>query len=218
MSPPWPTPTFDLFASVPFRITLCHIQHHIVKVACDTTVVGLNGDNDDYREGVGSWWTGAGRTTWSWTWTKPKRSSTTWGRTSPDALLSSLTTQLWRWLGVHITDSITYSERHITGKGAHHFLWLMRRSHLPSPIFSTVYKSTQENILTSCLCEVRTGRVWGGRWRQQRWSQGLLFPPTKDFTSKARISRARNVILDASHPHQRQLYWPLGRSSSQQMV
>lgn len=42
-------------------------------------------------------------------------------------------------------------EHHITGKGAQHFLWLMRRSHLPSPIFSTFYKSTQENILTSCL-------------------------------------------------------------------
>lgn len=110
---------------------LCSNRHfnHFAKVPAP--VVGLlRGINGMVSRRQSSWWTGAGRRTWSWTWTRPKRRLLAFGRTSPVTLFFSPTKRLWRWSKAPSLWGCTPHHWRSEQQRLHFLCW-MRRSYLP---------------------------------------------------------------------------------------
>ncbi|KAI3360698.1 hypothetical protein L3Q82_012843 [Scortum barcoo] len=118
-----------------------------------------------------------------------------------------------KFLGVHITDDLTVVGELSASlvKRAQqrlHFLRRMKRAHLPPPILTTFYRSTVESILTSCISVWCGGSAadWRNVRRVVRTAEKIIgssLPSVQDIASQRCVSRASNIIKDASHPHHR---------------
>ncbi len=63
-----------------------------------------------------------------------------------------------KFLGVHITEDLTWTTMSLSKKAQQHlhFLRRLKRASLPPPILTTFYRGTIESVLTSCIT------VWYG--------------------------------------------------------
>lgn len=139
-----------------------------IKYADGTTVVGLinNNDNRAYRQEVEQLVEWCGKNNLFLNVDKTKEIIVDFRKSQPHhapLLINNTTVEIvgsTRFLGVHITDRLTWTEN-ITSlvKRAQqrlHFLRRMRSPHLPTLILTTFYRSTIDSTLTKCIS------VWRG--------------------------------------------------------
>ncbi|XP_040908606.1 NACHT, LRR and PYD domains-containing protein 12-like, partial [Toxotes jaculatrix] len=195
--------------------------NHIVKFADDTTVVGLIRDDNDlaYREEVEQlvrWCEGNNLIL---NVDKTKEIIVDFRKFQPShapLLINNSAVEVvssTKFLGVHITDDLTWSVNSASlvkrAQQRLHFLRRMKRAHLPPPILTTFYRSTVESILTSCIsvwCGGCTAADWRNVRRVVRTAEEIIgssLPSVQDIASQRCVSRASNIIKDASHPHHR---------------
>ncbi|KAI3366460.1 hypothetical protein L3Q82_000594 [Scortum barcoo] len=193
--------------------------NHIVKFADDTTVVGLIRDDNDlaYREEVEQlvrWCEGNNLILNA---DKTKEIIVDFRKIQPShapLLINNSAVEVvssTKFLGVHITDDLTWSVNSASlvkkAQQRLHFLRRMKRAHLPPPILTTFYRSTVESILTSCIsvwCGGCTAADWRNARRVVRTAEKIIgssLPSVQDIASQRCVSRASNIIKDASHPH-----------------
>ncbi len=147
-----------------------------------------------------------------WTWAKLKSWSWTSGRDSsgPKLLLWSVG-PLWRgWVGVNISEDLTWTAHIQTQvKKARQRLYHLRqlRKFRVSPtILKTFYSGAIESVLTQCVS------VWYGNSSNQDCKalqrvvrlaeriSGSALPSLKDIYFKRCKSRAAKILKDSTHP------------------
>ena len=150
--------------------------NHILKFADGTTVVGLiNDDNDlDYREEVEQPVDWCRDNSLILNVEKTEEIILDFRKNRPNhapLVINSSAVEMvnsTKFLGVHITDTLTWNVNTSLVKRAQKHMYSlrrMRRAHLPPPILTTFYRSTIESVLTSCLT------VWCGGCSTSGWKK-----------------------------------------------
>ncbi len=143
-------------------------------------------------------------------WVRQKRLWWTSGETLLTTPHWPSTAQPWRFLGVHITEDLTWTTNVTSlnkkGQQCLHFLRRLKRASLPPPILTTFYIGTIESVLTSCIT------VWYGncsaadRKTLQRTVNtaakiiGVPLPSILDIFLARCSSKASSIVKDPTHP------------------
>ncbi len=137
--------------------TATHSSNVIVKFADDTTVIGLITDNDEmaYREEVSTLTKWCQKNHLSLNIDKTKALVVDYRRQSREHTPISIDKSSFKFLGVHITEDLTWSAHtDAVLKKAHQRLFVLRplRKFGTSPnILRSFYSCTVESILTGCI-------------------------------------------------------------------
>ena len=194
--------------------------NHMVKYADDTTLVGLIKDDNElaYREEVRQLvgWCNSHNLVLNVSKTKEVIVDLRRNQRGHSPLLIEDTAvevvSNTKFLGVHITDSLTWSLNTSSlvkrAQKRLFFLRRMRRAQLPAPILTTFYRGTIESILTNCIS------VWSGSCNEADWKIvqrvvrtaekiiGTPLPSIKDTAHNRCLARANSIRGDPTHPHQ----------------
>ncbi|KAK1803280.1 hypothetical protein P4O66_004067 [Electrophorus voltai] len=207
-----------------------HSSNHIIKLADDTTVVGLiNKDNESiYREEV--------RELVSWCKAnnlylnvdKTKEMVVDFRRARQDHSLLAINgssveiVKNIKFLGVHIAENLTWTlnTSSITKRAKQrlYFLRKLREAHLPSPILTTFYRGTVESILSSCIitwfgnCTAFDRKTLQRIVRTAEIIIGVSLPSITNIYITRCIRKATNIVKDPTHPsHELFTLLPSGR-------
>ena len=82
-----------------------------------------------------------------------------------------------------------------------YFLRRMRRAHLPPPIRTTFYSSAIESTVWSGGCSASDWKNVRRVVRTAKKIIGTSFLSIQDIAQKRRLSRAKNITSDSTHPH-----------------
>ena len=195
-----------------------HNHNRIIKYADDTAVVGLisRGDEAAYREEVLKLADWCSENNLTLNTKKTNELIIDFRRHSPEpAPLFINGEQVERvhsvkYLGVHISDRITWSENITTiikkARQRLHFLRILRRYNLNSDLLLAFYRSSVESLLTYCIIVWFGSSTAADRERLQRVIKaaqriiGRPLPSLTDIYSTRCLSRARAISKDSSHP------------------
>ncbi|KAF7697681.1 hypothetical protein HF521_004191 [Silurus meridionalis] len=152
-----------LFTLLTHDCIAMHCSNHIIKLADNTTVVGLISKNDEsaYREEV-QWltaWCGDSNLSLNVDKTKEMVMDFRRAQSSHSPLIidgsSVEIVKSTKFLGVHLADNLTWSlnTSSITKKAQQrlYFLRRLRKAELPPPILTMFYRGTIKSILSSCI-------------------------------------------------------------------
>ncbi|KAK3549098.1 hypothetical protein QTP70_031891, partial [Hemibagrus guttatus] len=166
-----------------------HSSNHIIKVANDTTVVGLISKNDEsaYRERAQS-----------------GHSLLFINGSSVEIIKNT------KFLGVHLAENFTWSlnTSSISKKAQQHlyFLRRLRKAHLPPTILTVFYRGTIESVLSSCITVWFGNCIFLDRKTLQRIVRtaekitGVSFPSIMDMYTTGCIHKANSIVDNPTHP------------------
>nr|XP_049595883.1 uncharacterized protein LOC125980593 [Syngnathus scovelli] len=195
-----------------------HNHNRIVKFADDTTVVGLisNGDEVAYREEVLELVDWCSENNLALNTKKTNKLIIDFRRHSPEPTPLFINGERvervhsTKYLGVHISDRISWSENITTivkkAQQRLHFLRVLRRYNLNTDLLLTFYRSSIESLLTYCIVVWFGSSTAADREKLQRVVKaaqriiGRPLPSLTDIYTTRCLSRAKAISADSSHP------------------
>ncbi|KAK3534564.1 hypothetical protein QTP86_016659, partial [Hemibagrus guttatus] len=173
-----------LFTLLTHDCAAMHSSNHIIKVANDTTVVGLISKNDERAQS--------------------DHSPLDINGSNVEIVKST------KFLSVHLAEDLTWSlnTSSITKKAQQHlyFLRRLRKAHLPPVILTTFYRGTIESILSNCItawfgnCTISDRKTLQGIVRTAEKIIGVTLPSIMDIYSTRCIRKANSIVDDPTHP------------------
>ncbi|XP_073675260.1 interferon-induced very large GTPase 1-like [Garra rufa] len=207
-----------LFTLLTHYCTAKFSSNHIIKFADDTTVVGLIRNNDEthYREEVAQLAKWCGANNLSLNVGKTKEVVMDFRRNSvdhPPMTIDGSTVDRvgsTKFLGVHITEDLSWTTNvtSLNKKGQQrlYFLRRLKRASLPTPILTTLYRSTIESVLTTCITVCYGNCSAADRKTLQRTVNtaakiiGASLPSILDIFHARCSSKASSIVKDPTHP------------------
>lgn len=206
--------------------TALHDSNILIKFADDTVVVGLisKGDESAYREDVQRLAAWSSANNLHLNPNKTKEMVLDWRRNRVDPAPLQIEgvcverVSSFRYLGVHVADDLRWhtNTAAVVGKAQQrlHFVRLLKKCHLDGNLLQTFYRSTVESVLTYCVtvwyagCTAKDRTALQGVIKSAQKIIGCPLPSLEDIANSRGLKRARNILLDTSHPG-RGLFNPL---------
>ncbi len=182
--------------------------------ADDTSVVGLISNNDEthYREEVAQLAEWCGANNLSLNVEKTKEVVMDFRRNSvghPPLTIDSSTVERvssTKFLGVHITENLTWTTNTMSLFKRLHFLRRLKRASLPPPILTNLYRGTIESVLTSCItlwygnCSAADRKTLQRTVNTAAKIIGAPLPSILDIFLTRFSSKANSIVKDPTHP------------------
>lgn len=192
----------------------------IIKFADDTTVVGLIKDDDEsaYRDEVQHLAVWCATNNLELNTQKTKEIIVDFRRSrshahTPIYINGAVVERVssFKFLGVHISDDLTWSHNTSTlvkkAQQRLYFLRSLKKVHLNPRILVEFYRCTIESILTNCIsvwysnCSASDRKALQRVVKTAQRITGTQLTSIENIYHKRCLGRARNIIKDASHPN-----------------